>query len=76
MSKIVVLSYVMETSLGEFQVFRKKNVLKRFLCRVSRQEAFWEKGVTQNFTKFTGENLCRGPFLVKLDVVSLQLLLK
>ena len=43
MSKIVVVSYVMETTLGEFQVLvRKKilkNALKRFLCTVSRCSA-------------------------------------
>ena len=68
MSKIVVVSYVMETTLGEFQVLvRKKilkNALKRFLCRVSRPEVLCEKSVAQNIAKIIEKHLCRSLFLI------------
>ena len=34
-------------------------------CRSSRPEVFCQKGVLENFTKFTGKLLCQSPFFNK-----------
>ena len=56
MSDISSLSRVLTNTFPEnFGNFRWENVK----LRSSRPEAFCEKGVLRNFTKFTGKNLCQ-----------------
>ena len=40
--------------------------------RISRSEVFAGKSVLKNFAKFTGKQLCRGSFLIKLQASGLR----
>ena len=44
--------------------------------RNSRPEVFCEKGVLRNFAKFKGKHVCLSLFLIKLQVLCLQHVLK
>ena len=46
------------------------------IIRSSRQEVFWEKGVLENFTKFTGKHLCQSLFFNKVTGLGAATLLK
>ena len=75
--KFYILLHVCELEGDFMRAFKKnfrgttKKLGKLFdLCisySSSLPEVFYEKGVLENFSKFTGKRLCHSPFIIKLQ---------